>query len=825
MTGAGTRARPRVRGGVACLLAGLVVALLPLPSATTTAQAADGSAVTVTGKKGEYDDFSDLKVTVHQTRELRSQGVRITWEGGEPTPAGTFNYNFLQIMQCWGDDPDGPDREQCVLGGTGTGSVPGAFTTSRGVNTDQDTYGNDPDETEYTGSRAFVPFQPVGGLPATTSERDPTYFGPLDTNEQVANRTFGNGRGEVTFEVQDGIEAPHLGCGTDTARAGGAPDPRRCWLVIVPRGVHEADGTDVTNPGDGRSPHLSSSPLSTTNWAQRMVVPLDFQPVGEFCTAGQAELPMSGSELVTDAVTSWQPRLCSVADRAYAFTQRGEEEARNEVLSTSEETPVLGFTVDPVAQAEGAPDIVHAPVAVSGLAIVFFVETPSGVVQDMKLTPRLVAKMLTHSYTDDVSLAEPPEHVRGNPASILDDEEFKKVNPEFPEVDARQLRTLMVPLQSSDTTRLIWNWLQSDQEAKEFLAGQPDAWGTRINPHFEDLNLAENTTLADFPKVDPTTTPALANSTPPLTYGITDLDPYTSDLHDGAVRTRRGNNNRTIQWAPGDGQVPAKLINDPPVSGRRAVMAIVDAVSAERYGLATAALRNADGTFVEPSADSLTAGAAALRPSSVDAAVLAPDPARAKGGAYPLTAVAYAAASTGQGAGTRKAYAEFIRYAAGPGQTTGVAAGELPPGYAPLPTALRTRAAQAADALERGTSDEPPGPGGSGGSDGGAGGGGSAGLGAAGGATAGGTGGGAAGGGTGGDGGPGADPSASGPAAADADASASPEAQQKVAEASGFTPKDVLGIIRWILLVVLFIGGAAGLSGPVMLRFAHRRTP
>ena len=62
----------------------------------------------------------------------------------------------------------------------------------------------------------------------------------------------------------------------------------------------------------------------------------------------------------------------------------------------------------------------------------------------------------------------------------------------------------------------------------------------------------------------------------------------------------------------------------------------------------------------------------------------------------------YAAASVNQGAKDRKAYADFIRYAAGPGQTPGLSAGELPPGYAPLTTKLRAQAEAAADDLERG---------------------------------------------------------------------------------------------------------------------------
>jgi ABC-type phosphate transport system substrate-binding protein len=810
---------------VGALLAALVLALLPLPPGTTPALAATGgedSAVTVAGKKGTYDDFSRLKVTVHQTKQLRSQGVRISWTGGAPTPEGNFKTDFLQVMQCWGDDPSGPRREQCEFGNSGSGAVPGAYTTARGISTSATSESGDPDETEYKGDDTFVPFQPVGGLPPTTSPRDPTYFGPLDTNEQVAGRTFGNGTGEVNFEVQDGVQAPHLGCGMNTAPSGSAVVPRSCWLVIVPRGTHDANGTDVVNPAGPRNErNLTTSPLSATNWAQRMVVRLDFLSVDTYCPEGQPERPTAGSELVTDVVTSWQPKLCQATGSTFAFTQGGEEEARNQVLGASPDSPLLGFTVDPVPRPEGGARVVHAPVAVSGVAVAFFIESPSGVVQNMRLTPRLVAKMLTHSYTMDVTLGStPPDHLAGNPANFTQDPEFKKLNPDFP-VRQGSPSSLMVPLQSSDTTRLVWNWLQSDKDAREFLSGTPDEWGTRVNRYFRDLKLATATSLADFPKVDPTTSPAIADGTPPLTYTVTDLDPYTADMHDGAVRTLRGNNNSTIKWEAGVNGAPPKLVNDPQILGQRAVLALVDAASAARYNLKTAALRNADGHFVKPTTDTLTAQVAALRPAPGEPSVLQPDPARARGRAYPLTAVAYAAASEQQDAAARKAYAEFIRYAATSGQTPGASAGQLPPGYAPLPAKQRRQAEAAADALERGQSADTPGSPGGSDTGGGSGGGGAPGTGAGTGGTA--SGGGAAGatsaGGTGGSSAP--------PSAAAGGGSAPPSAkpQQNVAEArAGFTPGDILGVIRWVLLAVLFLGGASGLSGPIMLHLAQRRT-
>ncbi|MFJ4468805.1 hypothetical protein ACIP2X_15135 [Streptomyces sp. NPDC089424] len=807
MTAVTTRRRPRIPIAVGCLLAALVVALLPIPPGSQPAVAAEGdsSAVTKSGPKGKYDDFSDLEVTVHQTQGLRSQGVRVTWEGGEQTRGnGQFNGNYLQIMQCWGDDPDGPDPEQCVYGGSAAVVADGQ---GRVLNPSLD---------QDEAARSFVPFRPANGEPATTQAFDYTYFGPLDTNEQQANLTFANGTGETVFEMQDGIQADYLGCGVNTAPQGRPAAPRPCWLVVVPRGIHETNGNDI---GFGS---LRTSPLSATNWAQRIVFPLDFLQVDQFCPEGQPERPTIGTELLTDAVTSWQPRLCTSTDSTFGFTSAAEEQARSQVLSTSAETPTLGFTVDPVEQAEGGPAIVHAPVAVSGLAFAFFVEGPDGVVQDMRLTPRLVAKMLTHSYRNDVSLTPGPEHIKDNPLDYTEDPEFTELNPDFPPVPGSPM-SLMVPIGNSDTARLVWNWLQSDPEARDFLAGKADPNGMKVNPYFGELGLDENSTFNEYPKVDPSEGIATGSGGASLPYTLLDIAPYTADLHDGAVRARRGNNNRTILWQAGGNGAPDKLVNDAPLPGSRAVMAVVDIPSAERYGLPVAGLRNADGEFVEPSTASLLAGVDTMLPSSVDAGVLEPDPARAKGQAYPLSAVTYAAASVDQDTEARKAYAEFIRYAAGPGQTPGLSAGELPHGYAPLPADLRTRAEKAADDLERGAvSDDPSGepdpddPGAAGPGPAGGAGGDSSGAGTAGGASGAG---GATGGGS-------AEPSASGPAAADASAAPSSGPQQNVAEAKGgFTPGEIMGVIRWVLVGVLVLGGAAGLSGPIMLRLAHRRTP
>lgn len=810
----GTRtAGARLRLGLGAFASALVVALLPLPATTAPAQAAPagaapaaaGSAVTVTGRKGPYDDFSKLKVTVHQTKQLRAQGVRISWTGG--TPSEGFDRNYLQIMQCWGDDPAGPKREQCQFGGSGVAQG-GNWTGLRQLG------GEDPAEKEYKDNgegESYVPFRPADGSKPTTGSRDWTYFSSLDTNEEPYAVTHADGTGEFTIPLQTDRESNHLGCGSRQGRP--------CWLVVVPRGSHDPNGD--TGPGHT----LQTSPLSTSNWAQRLVVRLDFLPVDGACAADRKERRVIGSELVTDAVSSWQPALCSAPGGArYAFSQSGEETARQQIATPSASAPGLGFTVEPAEAPDGGAPLVHAPVAVSGLVVGFFVEMPgAGQLRSMRLTPRLMAKLLTSSYQKDVSRSrrEIPPHVAENPPSLFHDPEFKELNPEFKEWLPTQQPPmgLMVQLENSDTTRVVWNWLRSDTEAKAFLAGTADPWGMKVNPYFKELKLDTDTALSDFPKADPTRT-VLTLGEEKVEYGTTEIAPYVQDMHEGALRTRRGNNGATITIAAAGNGTPAKLVNTPPLSGQRMVLAVVDAASAARYGLQTAALRSADGTFVTATTASLLKGVAAMRPAPGARGVLAPAPGAAKGGAYPLTTVAYAAASTGLPAAERADYAQLIKYAAGPGQRPGTSQGQLPPGYAPLPAALRAQALAEADRLKRGN---PAGPD-DGADSGGAGSGGGQGG-------ASGQGGGSGGAGASGPGGTGAGGAATaGAAAADAGAAAAGggkggagETKQNVAASGGLTPSTVLGVVRWVLLGVLVAGGAAAVSGPVLLRLSTRR--
>ncbi|HET9253840.1 MAG TPA: hypothetical protein VFO16_01400 [Pseudonocardiaceae bacterium] len=197
----------------------------------------------------------------------------MSWTGGAPTlPADGFGGDYLQIMQCWGEDPGGPDRTQCQYGGSHAQTSPDA---GKWVRSRQVSYGNlvDPKETLTQAAgiaqNVFVPFWPVGGDrpagPAMSDSND--FFDSQITNEIPLARTHGDGTGEEFFEVQTVRQAAGLGCG-DPITSGGVTKGRSCWLVVVPRGATEVDGSTCGTNGVDR---LDSSPLSQSNWDNRIV--------------------------------------------------------------------------------------------------------------------------------------------------------------------------------------------------------------------------------------------------------------------------------------------------------------------------------------------------------------------------------------------------------------------------------------------------------------------------------------------------------------------------------------------------------------------------
>lgn len=704
---------------LAMMLGTALISVMPEPMAAFADPGPAGSAMTKSGT----GEFNKLAVTVSQTKNLINQVITVSWAGGVPTTpvGGKISANFLQIMQCWGDDPNGPDRTQCQFGASNT-QQGGEWTQSRQVS-----YGAsliDHEETfKLPSGNAFVPFWPVGKdkpTDAATGDNN-DFFDSQITNEDSLARTHADGTGLEYFEVQTVRQAAGLGCG-DPVTVGGVTKGRSCWLVIVPRGNTEVDGS--TRIGDVSHP-LDSSPLSQTNWDKRIVFPLEFLPVGQACPAGAPERRIIGNELVTDAIGSWQPALCTGGGALYSYTQLVDDVARNQLLAGTAGGMALVTNPIPPDQAPADHPLVYAPVGLSGLVIAFNIDrqppdpdpgvpaTPEQQLAgqrftSMKLTPRLVAKLLTQSYLGAVQV--PSDSMKPhNAQGLLTDPEFLDLNPEYkgsvsslaPGADA------LVQLGTSDVTSLLWSWVKADPDASAFIAGTPDPNGMVVNPNNQNLSLPTST----FPRNDEScTTIALGGLGGPTGQLCTqDAHPFTVDMHDAGRSASRGDSQARTLVLGSDLKTPTTSKIARQQAGQQALLAVVDAATAARYSLPTVELRNASGQFVAPTTASLQAGAAAMKLSAV-AGVLASDSGAKDPAAYPLPALAYAATSPSTlDAAAGKDYAAFLRYAAGPGQQPGIEPGQLPPGMAPLPDKLKAQTMAAAATIEAQAGKPPPG--------------------------------------------------------------------------------------------------------------------
>ena len=670
------------------LLAGAVALTLP----GTPAEAASvSSAVTVTGA----GEFSALKVTVSQTQNLVNQVVRLSWTGGSETAptSGQFGSSYLQVMQCWGDEATGPKREQCQFGGNYSDSRGGNWTSTR-----QTSYGDtlvDPSETYRAVDgvhQSYVPFSAVNGT--TTSAVPNEFFDQYSTNEVDYARTSSDGSGQEFFEVQTAREASGLGCGERLAGA----KIRNCWLVVVPRGGTEVDGKQLL---DTPYNQISSSPLSATNWAQRLVVPLGMQPLGLSCPIGSAERKIVGQESAEEAITRWQPALCATTSTIYGYSRVSDDLARGQLLSAQPGLALIGRPATSPSTVSESLSPVYAPVGLTGLVIALNIDqrslynAPEAVqrhdgqrVTSLRLNARLVAKMLTQSYrAATASTTLLPD----NPLDLTRDKEFLALNPEFKQFFYGALTDITVPLGLSDATRTLWEWINGDADAHGFLTGTPDPYGAKVNPFYKGLDLPRD----DYPKSDPTC--ATYADAPALC--TLDAHAYGNDMHEGARGAARGDSlarglyDRTAT-------PPTYKRNPPALSGSRAVLAVTDRATAARYQLVTAQLQNAAGEFVAATDSSLLAGLAVMRPSTT-AGVLLPAPTAKSAAAYPLTLLTYAATVPQLLDVTAgKQYAAFLRYAVGDGQVPGDDPGLLPAGQVPLPATLRSQALSAATAIE-----------------------------------------------------------------------------------------------------------------------------
>ena len=714
------------------------------------------SAVTVTSKQQDasLDDapMPDLAVTVSQTRDLGAQGIELSWTGAKKsTPPSGQNggENFLQIFQCWGDllDATGkpvldaagnrqPDRTTCQYGGYNTPGAARDGVREPGTVADEDrswttnAEGDDP----FVAPVTAVPFRSATGktiapivdgvaVPDAGNLASNEFYTAKTTNEVSWAGSGADGSGVAKFELQTAMQSTGLGCGASTTDASGATIGAGCWLVVVPRPANDVG-----------QPHITGSGLFWDAWKHRLAVHLDFKPIGVRCAFGAAERQLAGSELAAIAVRSWQPSLCTSPGGSIYSLLTGSESDALVAANTTTAAP-LALASEPLDPDRGR-GLVYAPIGLTGVTVGFAIDqnplpldtVPAEVkgraalpFSTLKLTPRLIAKLLSASYRDALPYGADLSHIgyKGaadaghNALNLTTDPDFLAVNdPAWAHQGFRSpgVADLLIPQGRSDAAQAVWQYVLADGDARAFLAGDPDPWGMTVNPWYSTdasknpSGFALTLPREDFPKADPVEAPGEAGGAGPV--NLVTWRPYTNDLEAGAYLTLRGDNQQLGSWD--STTTPPKYTKaGRDLAGSQKVLSLTDSSSAQRYQVLTAELRNPAGAFVAADAASLTAAARAMTPADQVEGVVRFDPAsqsaKAATEAYPLALPVYAAANRDKiDQPTRAAYASFIRFVSTSGQEVGTEDGQLPPGYAPIPAAWADQARAAADLLENG---------------------------------------------------------------------------------------------------------------------------
>lgn len=619
-----------------------------------------------------------------------------------------------------------------------------APTTGLGTN-------SDPDQAD------FMAFNAIDGGWATVDKASAnSYFGQTTTNEvaDFVAPASSTATGTHPFQMQATDQSAGLGCGLET----GQPSTSSCWLVAVPRGYS----------GDSE---VKDTPLSPSLWANRLQVKLGFADIPTSCAGTQSRTLTVGSETLSRAISSWTPALCSTDGVALGYSTVTDPTARSEYSSG---TSQMIFTSGPVDDSGGATETVYAPVAVTGVTIAVHVtDASSSLVSGIKLNARLVAKLLTESYSVDIDNA--PGSQVGDKApwssteitSLFNDPEFQKLNPGFvAPSSAGLLADIVVSGGQSDATTLLWSWLAGDPESKAFLDGCPDtdSGNSVINPFYStrtyaecpteknaldataQAEIAETKTPPNFTYQTPSYPPADGTFPQPQYYardaittggpyveetalGLGDLHPQETSMEAVGQDIFRNLEKTNSLWCveafdsdctSGPG-TPGEWTSGTAASwGSNASLGLTQSSTSASYQETTVLLCDDDDNCVGADTKSLQQAATdfgdtstpGFQESKLLTGALDSDqlPSDESDGAYPLTLPVYAEVNTKNLlAADAKTYAKVIDYATTTGQTPGLTRGQLPPGYAPLNSAQVAQAQETVKTLDDITDPTTPG--------------------------------------------------------------------------------------------------------------------
>lgn len=548
---------------------------------------------------------------------------------------------------------------------------------------------------------------------------------------QPGNTTYGitrpDGAGQTKFTIWTKQDNQSLGCSQEVScalvavpvlgvscdvTAASLPPADRPPASVADAVAKDCMSTGVYEPGTsstGDAPAVSVSGTlwwAESNWRNRITVPLTFAPADNVCdiVGGKEALDLYGSELIIQAMTQWKPTFCLDPERTpIRHVQVGEPQAANLLRQSSIEAAMVSR---PPEGGYRRP-VVNAPLGFTGFAIGYAIDGANKApYPDLRLTPRLLAKLLTMSYPG-LTVRDEYDALRTNPLGMAMDPEFQALNPGAIKVDYDAAATLYSLSSDSDVIRALTTYITADAEARAWLDGAPDPWGMTVNPSYRGISLPVQT----WPQLD-TFMPVKAYATMGGSCLRDSPVPYLPLIASPTIRMSSISQALQFAFSPSQtvckqdvaGQIEGVKLAAAGLQapGSRFLLGVTSLGDAARYDLDTAALQtfvapSADPklatdvgrTFVAPSGAGLRAAAGLLTPDAATGAwdlpvstILSTEAAKS---AYPGSMVVYASVPTsGLPAADATGYGQFLEYAATTGQVPGTTNGTLAAGYLPL---------------------------------------------------------------------------------------------------------------------------------------------
>ncbi|HEV3361454.1 MAG TPA: hypothetical protein VG247_31955 [Pseudonocardiaceae bacterium] len=722
--------------------AGMVVALslvpvgtanadeLPVGSTTTQCVASGAGGETCTNTYGGDNGWDPTNgvplgnppsVTVDQSTNLTYQMVHLSWANFTPS----FNLSYLPGYTT--------NRTENAL------SIYECRHTAPHLNQDHIDSSAPTGDCYTIGVQKFATAGPVNGL---------TTF------------TGADGTGSADFQVETAEQNTFLGCNSANP----------CSIVVVPNwGGNQLNNTNAPITVANCEDHSQDDPYAglgynldtyvglPCSWRDRIVLPISFAPTAaQSCPATANQFNAEGGTAIEQAMNQWRPGWCKPAPGQQTvsfgydsgvdeYHARSDFLSGGQALSSGADVALVNQPASADAQAASSRPFTYAPLAVTGVSIVYYVDDPqTGLpITNLRLNARLMAKLLTQSYaleygqctggdvTDQQQYCDPA--VLGNPVDLFDDPEFKALNEgpntpnqytaaDFPTFNGQNAPATFLPTVlagNSDLTEELTAWMWSDSSARAFLQGKADPWGMHVNSYYKGIGYP----ISQFLPQDPGWTGVPAGGSAPnesMQLGwnpVTGLDNVVSTLanNQSSALTNIGVTCSALGWTGGPcnggNWVYPKATANPEQRGSRSLIAVVDQGDAAAFRFPTAHLLNPAGAAVAPTIESMAAAVGDMQ-TNPDKITQYPDFTSKDPNAYPLTSVEYAMVPTCHlDSGTAQAIAGFLRDATtGSSQLYGTGLGQLPGfgGYLALNGTQQTQAATAATAVAAQSCASPP---------------------------------------------------------------------------------------------------------------------